>query len=98
VTPIAYHEAAEQELYDQIGYLELRAAGLGRRFFEEVKRAESLISRFPYAATEILPGIRKHPLRKFQFSLIYTLERGSALILAAAHHSRRPHYWTSRVS
>jgi hypothetical protein len=39
VTPIRYHEAAEAELLDEIGYLELRAKGLGRRFFAEIRRA-----------------------------------------------------------
>lgn len=94
---IEYHEAAEQELYDQIGYLELRAAGLGARLFGEVKRFEKLIFQFPESAVEILPGIRKHPLREFRYSLIYTIEQGRVLILAVAHHSRRPNYWTSRV-
>ena len=30
--PVRYLEAAEQELLNEIGYLELRAKGLGRRF------------------------------------------------------------------
>jgi hypothetical protein len=29
VTPVRYHEAAEEELLHEIGYLELRANGLG---------------------------------------------------------------------
>jgi len=37
VTPVRYHEAAEEELLHEIGYLELRAEGLGRRFFAEVR-------------------------------------------------------------
>lgn len=32
---VKYHEAAEEELLREIGYLELRAKGLGRRFFAE---------------------------------------------------------------
>ena len=32
MTPITYHEGAETELLNEIGYLELRATGLGRRF------------------------------------------------------------------
>jgi len=47
VTPIRYHEAAEAELLDEIGYLELRAKGLGRRFFAEILRAENIIAQFP---------------------------------------------------
>lgn len=95
--PIQYHEAAETELLNEIGYLELRAKGLGRRFYAEVLRAERLIAQFPESAEEIRPGIRKRMLRKFRYSLIYSREKDSILILAVAHHSRRPEYWAGRV-
>jgi plasmid stabilization system protein ParE len=98
VTPIRYHEAAEDELLNEIGYLELRANGLGRRFFEEIRRSEKLISQFPESAEEIRPGIRKRVLRKFRYSLIYSIEEEGVLILAVAHHSRRPGYWLGRIS
>ena len=95
---VKYHEAAEEELLEEIGYLELRADGLGRRFFAEVRRAEDLIEQFPESAVEIMPGIRRCILRKFRYSLIYTVEGDGLLILAVAHHSRRPGYWVGRVN
>ena len=49
---VQYHEAAEEELPTEIGYLELRARGLGQQ---------------------------------------------GPLILAVAHHSRRPGYWAGRA-
>ena len=49
-------------------------------------------------AAEILPDIRKRVLRKFHYSLIYTIEKNRVLILAVAHHSRRPGYWVGRRS
>ena len=97
MTPITYHEGAEAELLNEIGYLELRAKGLGRRFFAEVRRAESLIVQFPESAEEIRPGIRKRLLRQFRYSLIYSIEKDGLLILAVAHHSRRPGYWVGRA-
>ena len=96
--PISYHPAAEDELLNEIGYLELRMPGLGRRFYNEVRRAERLLSQFPESGPEVLPGIRKHSLRKFPFSLIYSIEKDGMLILAVAHHSRRPRYWLPRIS
>ena len=96
--PVEYHEAAEEELLHEIGYLELQAAGLGRRLFAEVQRAENLISRFPELAPETSHGIRKCLLRKFRYSLIYTIEKDRLLILALAHHSRRPGYWIDRFT
>ncbi len=97
MTTVRYHQAAEDELLNGIAYLEIRARGLGRRFFSEVQRAESLIAQFPEASREILPGIRKRPLRKFPYSLIYSNEQGGPLILAVAHHRRRPYYWVPRL-
>lgn len=97
MTPIEYHEGADDELLNEIGYLELRAKGLGRRFLAEIRRAESLISQFPESAEEIRPDIRKRVLRKFRYSLIYSIENDGVLILAVAHHSRRPGYWVGRA-
>lgn len=98
MTPVNYHEAAESELLNEIGYLEQRGRGLGRRFFAEISRAERLIAQFPESAQEIQPGIRKYVLQKFRYSLIYAIEEDGVLILAVAHHSRRPGYWVGRSS
>lgn len=95
--PVRYHEAAEAELLDEIGYLELRAKGLGRRFFDEICRTERLIAQFPESGEEIDSGIRKKTVRIFRYSLIYAIESDSLLILAVAHQGRRPGYWAARV-
>jgi len=97
VIPIRYHEEVEGELLNAVGYLEIQAKGLGRRLWAEIKRAENFIAQFPESAKEIRPGIRKRILRTFQYSLIYSLEKDGALILAVAHHRRRPGYWVGRV-
>jgi plasmid stabilization system protein ParE len=98
VTLSRYHQAAEDELLTEIGYLELRVPGLGRRFYSEVQRAENFLAKFPESAREVAPDIRKDPLRKFPFSLLYSIERDGLLILAVAHHRRRPRYWVGRAS
>ena len=95
--PVSYHQAAEDELLNEIGYLERRVPGLGRRFFAEVQRAEELLARFPESGLELLPSIRKHNLRKFPLSLIYSIEKNGLLILAVAHRRRRPQYWLPRT-
>ncbi|MER3422251.1 MAG: hypothetical protein C4293_02490 [Nitrospiraceae bacterium] len=74
MTSLKYHEAGEDELPNEIGYLELRAKGLGRRFYAEVRRVERFIAQFPESAEEIRPGIRKRVLRQFRYSLIYSRE------------------------
>jgi len=96
--PLRYHEAAEEELLNEIGYLEVQAQGLGQRFFAEIRRAEDRIVQFPQSAQEIRPGIRTSILRTFQYSLIYSVELEGVLILAVAHHRRRPGYWAGRLT
>lgn len=84
-------------MLDEIGYLESRAKGLGRRFFAEIRRAESIIAEFPESGQEIRPGIRKTMVRKFRHSLIYAVEKEGLLILAVANHARRPGYRIGRL-
>jgi plasmid stabilization system protein ParE len=96
VIPVRYHEAAAAELLTAVSYLEGRAERLGRRFLEEVGRAENQIAGFPQSAAEISPGIRKCLLRKFRYSLIYSVEGDGVIVLAVSHHSQAPHYWASR--
>jgi hypothetical protein len=98
VTPVRYHEAAEEELLNDLGYLELRGSGLGRRFFAEVRPAEGFLAQFPESAEEVRPGVRKRILRKFRYSPVYSIEKDGPLIRAVAHHSRRPGYWVGRAS
>ena len=94
---VRYHPEAEQELLNEIAYLELRAENLGRRLLREILRSEAFLAQFPEAAPEIVPGIRKYRLRKFRYSLIYSIEGDIVWILAVAHQSRRPGYWMIRI-
>jgi plasmid stabilization system protein ParE len=74
VTPIKYHEAAEDELLTEIGYLELQAKGLGRHFYEEIRRAEHLMAQFPESARVAhtkRQGITRR--RKFKSRLQYEM-------------------------
>jgi hypothetical protein len=41
--------------------------------------------------------VGKIPVRKFRYSLIYAVDGGSVLVLAVAHGSRRPEYWSAPI-
>lgn len=94
---VRYHEAAEEELLNEIAYLEQRVAGLGRRFFADVRRTEKLIAEFLESGQVLSPGLRKRALRTFPFWLIYSIEKDHLLILAVAHQRHRPGYWVRRA-
>lgn len=95
---VRYHQAAEAELYEALGFLELRAKGLGRRLLREVRRTTARIAEGPLLGPEIHPGVRKMRVRSFPYVLIYTINDEGVLILAVAHGSRRPGYWGKRLS
>jgi len=56
VIPVWYHEAAEEELLAAVGYLEGKAEGLGRRFLDEVRRAEDSDCHIPAVGAGDLTG------------------------------------------
>lgn len=69
---------------------------LDARFLAEVKRVGRLIGERPHAWAEVEPGVRRVVLRTFPFSLVFAVRPNEVLILAVAHHSRRPGYWRDR--
>ena len=97
MTSIRYHEAADRELLEAVAYFESQVAGLGARLLREVVRAEGTLARLPESGREIRPGIRKWSVRRFPYSLMYSIEGSVIVVLAVAHQSRRPEYWVSRA-
>ena len=75
----------------------LKPLGLGTySWVGEVERGIKLISQYPEAAPLVWGGVRKKPLRKFPFSLLYSVRHNEIRLLAVAHQMRRPFYWRSR--
>lgn len=50
-----------------------------------------------YAGETLAAGLRRILLHRFPFSLVYSIEADLILVIAIAHHGRRPGYWQSRV-
>ena len=41
--------------------------------------------------------VRQRVLRRYPYSIFYVTEAGVIVIVAVAHHKRRPGYWLSRL-
>ena len=93
---ISIHEAAESELNDAADFYDIACVNLGSVFIDEVQRTIKKISEFPEAAPVIRGQIRKKPIAKFPYSVIYSIHLDEIRILAIAHQKRRPFYWRSR--
>ena len=88
---------ALRELQSGATFYELQHPGLGKDFVLEVRRLCGRIVEVPRLGTEVRPGIRRRLLCRFPYAVLYALENSEIVILAIAHQSRRPGYWTSRT-
>lgn len=75
--------------------------GLGLEFVNAVGTAVAGISESPRMGS-LVPGvsdqaIRRKPLRRFPYHIVYMELSDRVQILAIAHDRRRPGYWVGRL-
>jgi toxin ParE1/3/4 len=92
----SFHELAEFELNDAAVFFESKTAGLGVRFLSAVQKAVAEINQHPEASPIILQQVRRKVVRKFPYSILFTVKPDHIRILAIAHQKRRPFYWRGR--
>ena len=92
----SFHELAEFELNDAAVFFESKTAGLGVRFLSAVEKAVAEIQQHPQSSPIILKEIRRKLVRKFPFSIMFTIKPDQIRILAVANQKRRPFYWRAR--
>jgi len=89
---------AESEVAEAIAYFDDRREGLGDRFEKDLRSTVNLIIAYPLSGKPLTKRVRKSPLRKFQYNVIYVVDEQEIIILAVAHHRRRPGYWHTRLT
>jgi len=94
---LEFHPEAELELIEAAVHYELEVPGLGKRLEAEIRRATDLLLQYPEIGTPADPDLRKFVLRRFPFTLIYSVTPDVLRIEVVAHHSRLPGYWKSRI-
>ena len=88
---------AEEEMTEAALFYEAATVLLGGDFLDDVQRAVDSIRNFPHAGESVDSNLRRIQLHRFPFTLIYTVEEDSIVIVAVAHQKRRPGYWRSRI-
>jgi len=94
---VSFHELAEFELNDAAVFFESETEGLGLRFLSAVQAAAVYIQQHPEASPIIDQGVRCKVLRKFPYSIMYSIKPDRIRILAVANQKRRPFYWRGRT-
>ncbi len=91
-----FNQLAETELRDVVRYYESEAAGLGRRFLLTVESALADIIEHPLAGAPLRGDVRRKPVGRFPYHLLYCQHDEEIRILAVMHKRRRPLYWAER--
>lgn len=89
-------DAAEAELRAATRYYDAELPGLGLDLTEEFAQVLKRILAHPQAGPPVATGIRRQLLRRFPFSVYYLVDGAVIVVLAVAHHSRKPGYWKQR--
>jgi plasmid stabilization system protein ParE len=99
-SPYRFHPAAEAEFFAAIDWYAARDADVATDFAALVRDAVRLVAELP-DAWPTWPGrddLRVRVLHRFPFSIIYAAaEAETIVVVAVAHHRRRPGYWLRRV-
>jgi hypothetical protein len=94
---IIFHPDADGEVTEAVQYYEVRSPGLGAELLGEVERALGQISAHPEACQRIGRRVRRKPLWRFPYNLVYATYPDRIRVVAFAHQKRRPLYWQKRL-
>lgn len=93
---VSFNRLAEWELREAALYYETEAAGLGTQFIDSVEAALKTVRDFPQSGKTLRDYIRRKPVDRFPYHLLYRQRDDEIRILAVAHNRRRPFYWAGR--
>jgi plasmid stabilization system protein ParE len=88
---------AEDELTAAALFYDAASPGLGSDFLDDIQTAIDRLCEYPQAGKQITSSLRRMLLHRFPFSIIYSEDSDVILVIAVAHHGRRPGYWRTRT-
>ena len=95
--PVTFDPAAQRELLEAADFYDLERPDLGSEFLDEVQSTLLRAADLPESGPVALGETRKLVLHHFPYSIMYWVDRSGIVVLAVAHHSRRPFYWGDRA-
>jgi plasmid stabilization system protein ParE len=92
----SFSPEAREELLETIQYYEAESPGLGGAFLAVVNKGLDQLLAFPESAPVLLGNVRRKALRRFPYSLLYSLNKENVRVLAIMNQKRKPWYWRGR--
>jgi len=91
-------KAAELEVDETVAYFDEQRDGLGDRFKQDLQNTVAFITSHPFSGKAISARVRKFSLHTFRYNIVYIIDADEIVVVAVAHHRRRPAYWRSRLA
>jgi|SRR5690606_6878372 len=88
--------AALDELSEAIDWYSKIQPELGKDLALKFQEALIEIHAKPLLSQKLNEGFRKTNLQRFPYKLIFKIEEQEIIIIAVAHHKRKPSYWKKR--
>lgn len=95
LTPPRVHRAAHAEIVAALAQYDAIDPALASDLQRRIEAAYLRIGAHPLQFPPHLRGTRQCLLRRFPFSIVFTVEP-ELVVLAFAHQRRRPGYWSRR--
>lgn len=101
--PLITGPEADEETEQAALWYEQQRDGLGQRFLDGVDETLDRLRRYPRAGAPVPHvstdlAVRRAPVKRFPYHVIYLELVASIHILAVAHDRRRPGYWLGRLA
>jgi plasmid stabilization system protein ParE len=93
---VKFHPDAEEDIRGARRWYAEKSAIAARAFVAEMEASVEQVLRSPERWPRYLSGTRRYYFANFPFTLIYRVEAGQILVVAVAHHRRKPGYWKTR--
>lgn len=86
------------EVREAAVYYEERVSGLGADFLDEVEAAVERMLQFPEAWGKLGNEYRRCHLRRFPYSIIYSIQPNQEIVVVSVfHQSREPRSWRENL-
>jgi len=89
---------AEGEVEEAVTYFDQQRPGLGDRFEQDLRATVDFVLEHPLSGESLNQRVRKCGFRTFRYNLIYLIDELEIIVVAVAHHRRRPGYWHRRLT
>ena len=86
------------EIRESVEFYEERVAGLGADFLDEVDAGIDRMLQFPEAWGRLGADFRRCNLRRFPYSIIYSIQSDQEIVIVSVfHQSREPRSWQDNL-